>query len=467
MGKELTAQRNGQHKDQVQDKPDRKQSHPVKVVSTWPKKNESTDQGDTRLKRPAYVTSDDDSTDVDSQNDRWKKKRRLEDGIVEGGGVSTPALCTSSSFFRFTKKAISSLTASSSICNRVASFNDSTRFSSCYGTYYALNSKFSTTPHPLGLVKVLPSDILGHCLSYLNGLVERPNIVRISRAFRDWGDGVSILQNLDLSDSKKHFLSTEDTANIAKQRLSKFVSARNPHALYMLGMIECYCFEKVTRGVELLHKAAFALSKDESGKDCKPHLPSLYTLGLILRDCDREKSESYLRLASRFEHLGALHETLTPDEMKQLGVHSTEELKMNLDSIQLHELISREYHRNHRALSSSAAVSNVQHCIQHIKELADDTVPQIWNDLKQTSYCFNPRCGRWAYKIQKSFMDQDDEDNMTTPPSESGDGGKCVKVARMKMCSSCRTAKYCSKLCQVYDWRSERHRMECRDWSNV
>lgn len=37
-----------------------------------------------------------------------------------------------------------------------------------------------------------------------------------------------------------------------------------------------------------------------------------------------------------------------------------------------------------------------------------------------------------------------------------------MRVARMKMCSVCRRAKYCSKLCQVYDWRSGRHKQECR-----
>jgi len=35
------------------------------------------------------------------------------------------------------------------------------------------------------------------------------------------------------------------------------------------------------------------------------------------------------------------------------------------------------------------------------------------------------------------------------------------RVSRMKMCSNCRRAKYCSKLCQIYDWRSGRHKMEC------
>lgn len=44
---------------------------------------------------------------------------------------------------------------------------------------------------------------------------------------------------------------------------------------------------------------------------------------------------------------------------------------------------------------------------------------------------------------------------------EEEDTLKTNRVSRMKMCSSCRRAKYCSKLCQVYDWRSGRHRNEC------
>lgn len=43
---------------------------------------------------------------------------------------------------------------------------------------------------------------------------------------------------------------------------------------------------------------------------------------------------------------------------------------------------------------------------------------------------------------------------------ESNGGG--LIMSRMKMCSSCRRAKYCSKLCQVYDWRSGKHKMECQ-----
>jgi hypothetical protein len=36
----------------------------------------------------------------------------------------------------------------------------------------------------------------------------------------------------------------------------------------------------------------------------------------------------------------------------------------------------------------------------------------------------------------------------------------------MKMCSRCCRAKYCSKLCQVYDWRSSQHKMECQFLEN-
>jgi hypothetical protein len=39
---------------------------------------------------------------------------------------------------------------------------------------------------------------------------------------------------------------------------------------------------------------------------------------------------------------------------------------------------------------------------------------------------------------------------------------KVDRVSRMKMCSRCCRAKYCSKLCQVYDWRSSQHKMECQ-----
>jgi hypothetical protein len=58
----------------------------------------------------------------------------------------------------------------------------------------------------------------------------------------------------------------------------------------------------------------------------------------------------------------------------------------------------------------------------------------------------------FAIKVssEKNLNEEDEEDTL-----------KMNRVSRMKMCSSCRRAKYCSKLCQVYDWRSGRHRTEC------
>jgi hypothetical protein len=144
-----------------------------------------------------------------------------------------------------------------------------------------------------------------------------------------------------------------------------------------------------------------------------------------------------------------------------------------------------------------------------------------------TSHCWNPLCGKWAYKATKAnasvrmrrpwglVYDLEGEadppvvDVGIAPPS----GGRSVvgfvdgvtarsternrllqaasteaastssdatpkqsvqalawregeikvdRVSRMKMCSRCCRAKYCSKLCQVYDWRSSQHKMECQ-----
>ena len=47
---------------------------------------------------------------------------------------------------------------------------------------------------------------------------------------------------------------------------------------------------------------------------------------------------------------------------------------MNLDSIDLHEIIHRENHRNHYILALLDMVSNVEHYLQHIKEVIDDTL---------------------------------------------------------------------------------------------
>jgi hypothetical protein len=81
---------------------------------------------------------------------------------------------------------------------------------------------------------------------------------------------------------------------------------------------------------------------------------------------------------------------------------------------------------------------------------------------KKTSHCWNPECGRWA---EKTLTHEHLPSNGFFLPPTGQDSpnsyGPDFKLSRMKMCSSCRRAKYCSKFCQVYDWRVGKHKNEC------
>jgi len=312
-------------------------------------------------------------------------------------------------------------------------------------------------------------------------------------------------------------------------------------------MILCYCHENIPEGLALLRHAA------SSG-----HLPSTYALALILRDSRQVESDYYLNAAASMGHAPAWQEKLTAAEMRaRFGDVDAKGLVRYLDPPCLNRLLGRHYLGCRRARKH------------------------------QTSHCWNPLCGRWAYKalrvengrrarramfhallnervpggvgqgdnigpvrrgdplgagdddnlaIQRQLpgarhgilepanvnnvslhdleatnrevqcqpcqhlmfsietllppaTDDDNDDNKNNKndeklnpdadfssepspleklrealrnkqPQAGGDHG--LKVSRMKMCSSCRRAKYCSKLCQVYDWRSGRHKMECQ-----
>lgn len=99
------------------------------------------------------------------------------------------------------------------------------------------------------------------------------------------------------------------------------------------------------------------------------------------------------------------------------------------------------------------------------------------------SHCWNPKCGRWAYKIDvppllnkvehcvetdfcmdtiiNSINNTDGYVTQTIGVEAGSSTPKDLRISRMKMCSRCRKAKYCSKLCQVFDWRSGKHKREC------
>jgi hypothetical protein len=299
-----------------------------------------------------------------------------------------------------------------------------------------------------------------------------------------------------ISSDRRGIITDSDTSVTACSKLMKFAAAGNWQAIYMTAMILCYCHENISEGIALLRLASDA-----------GHLRSTYALALILRDCRQTESDQCLSVAAEGNYPPAWQEKLSATEMRTQfgGDLDASRLIHYLDPSCLTRLLGRHYLECHRVRKN------------------------------QTSHCWNPLCGRWAYKAtspipqrrnhQRRGMDgllepfypndandsPGDVDNSNDlnndelegifrnrqrlfsiesilPPSpmRSSKNYSCnllsarekirqclenkqqassfvkVAVARMKMCSSCRRAKYCSKLCQVYDWRSGRHKMECQ-----
>jgi len=352
------------------------------------------------------------------------------------------------------------------------------------------------------LFRRVPTEVIGYCLSFLCTREDRLSLQCTCRHFREMSDNDDILRKIRLSESsttgKGGFISYFDTRESAQLRLEKFVFAGNLEAYYMMGMIRAYCFDDVAGGIYMLRLAS-----------CRGDVRSSYVLGLILRDTHKGESAEMLNNAASGGFLPALQEILPAREMKaHHGEPTADELGKYLDPICLSKLLSRHY--------------------------ANDPLLRE----KHTSHCWNPSCGRWAYKQATSggssrlsslgdhlygrYNQQSSDDarilasningsrfssarNLSDKARSAKIGLKnkpvnivqhsplcaaycpmtcsmnCVqprsrnnilwgqnfqhsekpKVSRMKMCSSCRRAKYCSKLCQVYDWRSGRHKLEC------
>lgn len=181
-----------------------------------------------------------------------------------------------------------------------------------------------------------------------------------------------------------------------------------------------------------------------------------YALGLVLRDSRFDEALKYMRMAADAGYLPALHELLPAREMKEkYGEPSADELRCHLDHLCLNRLLTRHYIRS----------------------------PDLRN--LSTSHCWNPLCGRWAFKasapahgmavhahlhrhhvsphaIERTNAAGDQANASTGRGAVDSHNHSEMRVSRMKMCSRCSRAKYCSKLCQVYDWRSGRHKMECQ-----
>jgi MYND finger len=204
--------------------------------------------------------------------------------------------------------------------------------------------------------------------------------------------------------------------------------------IHRLGTIRTYCSPHVEQGISLLQLAS------SSG-----YVPAHYSLGLILRDTAPAEAEFYMQQAFAAQYFPALQEVLSDTEMKKragtglMGDVDNENLLAYMDPGGLSRLLCRHY------------------CFAKRLRMAN------------TSHCWNPKCGRWAFRCNShnnkiichhhhhhhNNDNDDDEDDGTY-------GVVVVGVSRMKVCSRCCRAKYCSKLCQVYDWRSGRHQTECQ-----
>ena len=244
-----------------------------------------------------------------------------------------------------------------------------------------------------------------------------------------------------------------------------------------LGIIKSYCNQDVECGINLLRAAS-----------SQGYVRASYALGLVLRDSHPKEASDQMTNAANAGYIPALQEVLSPRQMKaQYGEPKAEELRRHLDPLCLNRLLSRHYVKS--------------------------------TDLREfsTSHCWNPLCGRWAFKAattappgirnfrqrrhaahlraaalslqqqpdglpadhlsgetnvglshsELSVSPVNDAHSMASeasvgPPPTKTPQSLDIRVSRMKMCSRCCRAKYCSKLCQVYDWRSGRHKMECQ-----
>lgn len=307
---------------------------------------------------------------------------------------------------------------------------------------------------------LLPEDIVAHALSFVSDVSDRYALQCTSKQFQRISSAPMMMNQVnvggDPETGKNGIILETDTKETATDRLTPFAASGNLEAIYMLGIIKSYCDCDVEDGIDLLKMAS-----------SRGFVRASYALGVVLRDTAPKDAYYYMSYAADQKYLPALQELLPADDMKaKYGEPSADELRSHLDHLCLNRLLSRNY-----LLSSNLRSVNTSHC---------------WNNL----------CGRWAYKATTTTSRNNNPSNeaiRNTPgtalhhrrstrnvsrnstntsgvlsasssSSQASTGSESQKnrVSRMKMCSRCCRAKYCSKLCQIYDWRSGRHKMECQ-----
>jgi MYND finger len=127
---------------------------------------------------------------------------------------------------------------------------------------------------------------------------------------------------------------------------------------YRLGIIKSYCQQDVEGGICCLKMAS-----------AQGFYRAAYALGLVLRDSHPDEANFYMKNAADARYIPALQELLPARQMKaKYGEPKADELRLHLDPLCLNRLLSRHYVKS--------------------------------ADLRclNTSHCWNPLCGRWAFK---------------------------------------------------------------------
>lgn len=418
---------------------------------------------------------------VDDNGDGRKRRHEKVDSSDRVGGSSTPTLVSPAR--RFSCGDVQS-TSDDGNDRPLKRFRGRSRLLTVPNLVDATPDKEGKKQRS-GFINTVPEDVVAHCLSFLGTAKDRFALQTTCKLFRDISNSDAMLEKVDISgdvETGEHGIIQEtDTPSSAAATLAPFARAGNLEALYMLGIVKSYCYQDLKNGILMLKMASQ-----------RGFVRSSYTLGIILRDAIPGEASHFMNLAASNGYLPALQEILPAREMKErFGEPNADELRRFLDPMCLTRLLLRDY-------VDSAELRGLN-----------------------TSHCWNPLCGRWAYKATNTtsavrmrrplgvYYDLEGEaeppvDHSTAPsprgrslvglvdglrgvdgdrstplrPSSTPHSHSCCKtieataweqgdvkvdrVSRMKMCSRCCRAKYCSKLCQVYDWRSSQHKMECQ-----
>lgn len=131
------------------------------------------------------------------------------------------------------------------------------------------------------------------------------------------------------------------------------------------------------------------------------YLRSSYTLGIILRDALVEEASQYMNIAASRGYLPALQEVLPAREMKErFGEPNADELRRHLDPVGLNRLLLRDY-------VNSAELRGMN-----------------------TSHCWNPLCGKWAYKASSNSNSANATSTSNATSSSIGSNNQNLRARR-------------------------------------